>query len=48
MTSGRRIMRPAYKAMNLTREYIAMDRRESVLQREVTRDIDLHEDIPND
>lgn len=48
MTSGRRIMRPAYKSMNLTREYIAMDRRESVLQREVTRDIDFHDDIPND
>ncbi len=48
MTSGRRIMRPAYKAMNLTREYVPMSERENILQEEVTRDIELHEDIPND
>lgn len=48
MTSGRRIMRPAYKSMNMRRGYVPMDKREVVVQEEVTQDIDAHEDIPND
>ena len=48
ITSGRRIMRPAYKAMNMYREYVPMCSRKTIIQKEVTQNIELHEDVPND
>ncbi|MCD8199468.1 MAG: citrate synthase [Coriobacteriaceae bacterium] len=37
---GRRIIRPAYKAVNKYREYVPMDKREVIEQEEVTQDIE--------
>ena len=48
LANGRRIIRPAYKAMNMYREYVPMDKREVILQEEKTQSIDVHEDVPND
>ena len=48
IVSGKRIMRPAYKSMNMYREYVPMASRELILQKEVTQDIDMHEEVPND
>ena len=48
IVSGKRIIRPAYKAMNMYREYVPMDKRELIMQEEVTQDIHVAEDVPND
>lgn len=48
IVSGRRIMRPAYKAVNKYREYVPMDKREIILQTVVNQPIDEQDEVPND
>ena len=48
IVEGKRIIRPAYKAINSTRSYISMDEREQAVQEEVVEEIDQVQAFYND
>ncbi|HJI99909.1 MAG TPA: citrate synthase [Coriobacteriaceae bacterium] len=48
IVEGKRIIRPAYKAINSTRSYISMDEREQAVQEEVVEEIDQVQTFYND
>ena len=48
IVEGKRIIRPAYKAINNTRSYVSMDEREQTVQEEVVQEIDHVQTFYND
>ena len=48
IVEGKRIIRPAYKAVNSSRSYAPMDEREQTVQEEVVQEIDQVQAFYND
>lgn len=48
IVEGKRIIRPAYKAVNSSRSYVPMDEREQTVQEEVVQEIDQVQAFYND